>query len=229
LAARYTSPSQQARVASEGWATRELYCPDCQSASLEATPVNSKAVDYHCPTCETTFQLKSSKKAIGNRIPDGAYAAMLDAIRQDRTPDLFLLQYCNVDWKVHNLVVVPRFAFSEQAIVPRPPLARTAKRAGWRGCVIDLAQVAPDARIPIVRNGEVIPASVVAVKYARLKPLAQIKMPTEAGPLHFSTPFSLPDWWSSQRKRRTDSNPRSPCCFHPIAMCVIRFASNSKY
>ncbi len=175
LAKAYTSPTQQARVVTEAWASRELYCPNCLAPTLDPTPVNFQAIDYICPACASPFQLKSSKSTIGMRVPDGAYKTMISAIREDRTPNLLLLSYKQISWQVSDLLIIPYFAFSEQAIIPRKPLAVTARRAGWIGCNIDLSQITPDARIPIIQNGEVVCSTIVSERFSRIKPLSQIK------------------------------------------------------
>lgn len=168
----YVGPTQQARVITEQWAAQELYCPDCLTPGLEPTSVNCSVVDYFCGGCSIPFQLKSSKSGIGKKIPDGAYNAMISAIREDRCPDLLLLGYRAVDWRVLDVVIIPRFALSEQAVFARKPLSQTARRAGWVGCVIDLTNIAPDARISIVENGVVTSRQQVKDRYSRLKPVA---------------------------------------------------------
>ena len=99
---------------------------------------------------------------------------MLSAIRSDTSPALMLLRYGSGTWVVRDLIVIPSFALSESAINPRKPLAPHARRAGWVGCNIDLSRIAPDARVSLVNNGEVIPPAKVAAHYARLKPLSSI-------------------------------------------------------
>ena len=54
------------------------------------------------------------------------------------------------DWVVRNLLLVPHFAFPPSAIVKRPPLSSTARRAGWVGCNFALNRIPVDARIPII-------------------------------------------------------------------------------
>lgn len=171
----YKSPSQKARVVTEAWASRELYCPNCLAPALDSTAVNYQATDYICPACTSPFQLKSSKSGIGIKVPDGAYQAMISAIRNDRTPNLLLLSYNPTTWQVLDLLIIPHFAFSEQAIIPRKPLALTARRAGWIGCNIDLSQIAPEARIPIIQNGLIISSASVSDRFLKLKPLSQLK------------------------------------------------------
>ena len=77
---------------------------------------------------------------------------MMEAIREDRAPSHFFLHYDLATWTVRNLLVVPYFAFPPSAIIKRPPLAATARRAGWVGCNFDLSRIPADARIEIVRT-----------------------------------------------------------------------------
>ena len=98
------------------------------------------------------FQLKSQKSRIGDSITDGAYAAMMNAIRHDELPSFYFMQYDLATWRVRNLLLVPHFAFPPSAIVKRPPLSPTARRAGWVGCNFALNRIPADARIFIVRT-----------------------------------------------------------------------------
>ena len=138
LASDYRSGSQRARVVTEAWGEKNLYCPNCSSPSLERQRNNTKAYDYVCPGCGIDFQLKGQQTRIGDSINDGAYRAMMEAIRNDATPNFYFMQYDLADWRVRNLLLVPSFAFPESAIVKRKPLALTARRAGWIGCNIAL-------------------------------------------------------------------------------------------
>ncbi|MBI5396553.1 MAG: restriction endonuclease [Verrucomicrobia bacterium] len=174
-AADYKSPAQKARVVTEGWASRNLYCPCCDSTSLNATPHNTEAIDFRCPDCASPFQLKSQNSAIGNRIVDAAYDTMMRAIREDRTPNLFVLHYDRAAWRVRDLLLVPRFAFSASAVEKRKPLAPTARRAGWVGCNIVLEHIPPDARIPLVEDGVAASPREVRESFRRLRPLQELR------------------------------------------------------
>jgi type II restriction enzyme len=96
--------------------------------------------------------------------------------------------------------------FSESAVIKRPPLSSTARRAGWVGCNLDLRRIAPEARIAIViarssghesapiSSGEsresqsrltsaatiIVPPEEVRAQYKRVKPLKEISI-TERG------------------------------------------------
>ena len=75
---------------------------------------------------------------------------MLNAIREDRTPNLLLMRYALATWEVRDLLLIPSFMFSESAVIKRPPLSSTARRAGWVGYNIALNRVPANARIAIV-------------------------------------------------------------------------------
>jgi len=176
LASSYHSGAQRARVVTEAWGAINLYCPNCVSPSLSRLKNNTKASDFSCPACGLWYQLKGQQSHIGNRINDGAYGAMLEAIHRDATPNFFFMQYELGSWRVKNLLLIPSFAFPVSAIIKRKPLALTARRAGWVGCNIALNHIPTDARISVVSNGQVATETVVREQYRRVKPLAEIKV-----------------------------------------------------
>lgn len=173
-AAAYTSRSQRARVVSEGWADRNLYCPSCVSDKLEPCPRNTRAIDFTCPECESPFQLKSQSLPFASRIVDAAYEAMRQSIVANRTPNLFVLQYNPISWKVRNLILVPCFAFSLSFIERRRPLSSTARRKGWVGCNILLGEIPSQAIIAIVMDGQPASPERVREEYRRLRPLQDL-------------------------------------------------------
>ena len=93
LADRFKSGSQKAGNVTEAWGAENFYCPNCSSPKLDWLKPGTKASDYKCPACGFWFQLKSKQSPIGKSIRDGAYAAMMEAIREDRAPSYFFLHY----------------------------------------------------------------------------------------------------------------------------------------
>jgi len=172
---KYKSLSQRARISSESWAARELYCPRCVSDSLAVLPGNTPVVDFRCPTCASGYQLKSGASAFRSKLTDGAYEQMRGAIRSGRTPNLLLLQYQQNPASVVALTFVPDFAFTLSALECRPPLSPTARRAGWIGCNILLHRIPSDARINLVEDRKPVPAVEVRRAFRKLKPLASLK------------------------------------------------------
>lgn len=175
LAAAYQSGSQRARVVTETWGEHNLYCPNCSSPKLGRLRNNTKASDYACPACGFRYQLKGQRTRIGNQVSDGAFEAMMEAIRNNETPNFYFMQYDLETWTVINLLLVPRFAFPESAIIKRKPLALTARRAGWVGCNIALTQVPVEARISVVTESTIKPEEEVRGQFKRVKPLGEIK------------------------------------------------------
>jgi type II restriction enzyme len=171
----YKSNSQRARIATEAWATNNLYCLNCDSDELSCSPPNTAAVDYACPNCEASFQLKAQSHSFGGKILDAAYATMLQKIRADETPNLVALHYDLASWTVRNVFLVPQFAFSISAIEKRKPLSATARRAGWVGCNILLTEIPSDARIPLVTDGKPRNPSLARKQYAKVRPLSKLR------------------------------------------------------
>jgi len=176
LADCFKSGSQKAGNVTEAWGAENFYCPNCSSPKLDWLKPGTKASDYHCPHCDFWYQLKSKKSPIGKSITDGAYAAMMEAVREDRAPSHFFLHYDLATWSVRNLLLVPYFAFPSSAIVKRPPLAATARRAGWIGCNFDLSRVPADARISVVTEKKIVPATEVREKFKKVKPLKELSV-----------------------------------------------------
>lgn len=173
IASLYKAQSQIARVVTEDWCARELYCAACDSNCLSPSKNNTQAVDFTCPKCRQLFQLKSVKNWGQKRIVDAGYASMIRAIRADRTPNLLVLQYSK-DWAIKNLMLIPRVFFSESAIEKRAPLSPAARRAGWVGCNILLSRIADDGKITIVSNGSSIHESAVRAEFSRARKLADV-------------------------------------------------------
>lgn len=160
---------------SEAWGLGNLYCPNCNSPSLTSTPNSTPAYDYVCPKCKLFFQLKSKGSPIGSSIADAAYSAMMKAILEDRTPNLYALHYSKITWEVRNLLLIPHFAFPASAIQQRNPTTPRGRASSWVSCNIVLKNIPLDARINVVSNGVQTPPHVVREQFRRLKPLEEIK------------------------------------------------------
>lgn len=173
LASSYKSGSQIARVLTEDWCVRELYCPACTSDRLSSSKVNTPAIDFACPECNQLFHLKSLRNWNPRKIVDAGYESMLRSIRADKIPNLLILQY-SVDWLVRNLLLVPKFFLSESAIEKRKPLGPLARRAAWVGCNILLAQIPVDGKIAMISNGLPVPERQVRDEFARTRSLDKI-------------------------------------------------------
>jgi type II restriction enzyme len=172
---RYKSASQRARIGTEAWGAANFFCPACESPRLRSAAQGTAAIDYVCPSCESPFQLKSQSKPLGSRIVDAAYSEMKRAILEDRTPNLFVLHYDLDTWAVRSVLLVPHFAFTLSTLEKRPPLAPTARRAGWIGCNILLDKIPLHARVSVVREGSPQTPREVRTSYDRLRPLEKLQ------------------------------------------------------
>ena len=174
LGTSYRSRSQVARVVTEDWCSRILYCVGCETDRLVQAATNTPGRDFSCRNCGEHYQLKSSSRLPTTKIVDSAYSAMIQALRSDSVPNLLALHY-SAEWKIHNLLLIPRFSYSETAIEKRRPLGPNARRAGWIGCNILLSQIPPSAILEIVRNGTVRPKNAVRQAFDKLRPLSELK------------------------------------------------------
>ncbi len=161
VALRFMSRSQIAGEITERWVAENLYGPACTSESLEPTKPGTKVVDFRCPECSESFQLKSRSSAFRSRVLDSAYGPMIKSIEASMAPNFLFLHYDRLDWRVRDLFAVPRHFFSSSMIEKRPPLPPAARRAGWVGCNILLSALPIDSRISIVRDEVERPAEEV--------------------------------------------------------------------
>jgi type II restriction enzyme len=151
----------------------------CTSDRLTSSKVNTQAIDFVCPECAESFQLKSFKTWNRRKIVDAAYDSMLRAIRSDRAPNLLIMQYSS-DWLIRNLLLVPHAFFTETVIEKRPPLSSGARRAGWVGCNILLERIPEDGKISIVSEGSAVAEQQVRHEFSRIRKLAEVP-PTVRG------------------------------------------------
>jgi len=168
IATRYKkSLPQRARVLTEAWGSENLYCLACPSDNLYSTPKGTKVIDFICPECDETYQLKSKITPFGNSVVDSAYKPKIDLISKGTIPNFIFLQYDPTLLTVRNLFLVPKHFISKSIIQRRKQLPPTARRAGWVGSNILLGNLPVDARISIVENGLEMPKALVRDSWNR--------------------------------------------------------------
>ncbi len=165
---RYHSKSQIARVLTENWVEKEMYCPSCLNEELGRNTNNTKVIDFTCNNCYNSFQLKSQSNKFYSRVVDGAFNPMVKLIRSKINPNFFFMQYSNTDWEIKKLFLIPKFFFSEQIIEKRKPLSENARRSGWIGCNILLSKLPDFGKISIIDNIEVISKKEVRRNWKKL-------------------------------------------------------------
>ena len=173
--ARYKSKSQIVRVATEKWAADNLYCPACSSDEILPETPNKQCVDFRCPSCSGSYELKACSAWNPKKITDAGYKSMMAAILSDTRPNLLVLNYSDL-WFVRSLVLVPGFVLTKSVIERRKPLAETARRAGWVGCNILLGQIPADGKISLVSEGIEAHRSEVRKSFDRMRPLESLRV-----------------------------------------------------
>lgn len=173
----YKSRSQQARVLTENWMEQNMFCPVCGKLTLTHYQANRPVADFFCEDCQSEYELKSQEK--GNIsslriIPDGCYETMIQRISSLNNPNLFIMTHFNQ--QVNNLILIPKFFFTPEIIIKRPPLKESARRAGWVGCNINISAVPSDAKISIIMDGKLSPIQRVVYNYNRLLSLRTDKL-----------------------------------------------------
>ena len=166
-AAAFQSGSQKARVWTEGWVLREMYCPSCGAKRLTDFANNKPVADFFCSNCDEEFELKSKKSGFGRKVTDGAYATMMERLQSDSVPSLMLLRYNAETRLVRDLSVIPKQFFVTDLIERRKPLAASARRAGWVGCNILIDKVPKAGRIDLVTNRIAVPKDTVINRWAK--------------------------------------------------------------
>lgn len=109
LSEGYKSRSQVARVLTEDWIARNMYCPICGNLVLHRYEANRPVADFYCEECRNDFELKSKENVgckFGNVINDGQYDRMIERIISDQNPNFFFMHYAN--YKVCNLILIPK-------------------------------------------------------------------------------------------------------------------------
>lgn len=168
----YKSNSQKARILSESWMDKNMYCPICGSPSLQHFSANKPVADFICPICNSEYELKSSERktdTFQRIIPNGAYNTIISRIKSFNNPHLFVMaHYCQ---SVNNLILIPNFFFTPEIIIKRPPLGSDARRAGWQGSNINIGLVPNYAKIYIIKDSEIIPKESVLSQFSHVRTL----------------------------------------------------------
>ncbi len=165
----FVSASQNARVFTEQWAASHLFCPNCGEIPLGKRPNNSPVSDLFCRTCGEDYELKAKRGRHGRTVPDGAFATMCARLDSATNPNLVLMNYDLARFRVTDLFLVPKQFFVRSIIKERPPLAATARRAGWVGCNILIGEVPDRGKVFVVREGERLPKADVRFQWDSIK------------------------------------------------------------
>lgn len=169
----YTSTSQRARVLTEGWVLKEVYCPSC-GGPVSNYNNNKPVADFYCTKCIEDFELKSKQGKFGTKVAAGAYSQMIKRISSPERPNFFFMGYLE-SLSVNDFFVVPKHFFIDEIIEQRRPLADTARRFGWVGSNILFSKIPKAGQIYYVENGTVISKEDVLKKWQKTVFLKKIR------------------------------------------------------
>lgn len=87
---------------------------------------------------------------------------MINRITSNANPDFFVMEYkLGFNPHVENILLIPKFFFTPDIIIKRPPLPKRARRAGWVGCNINIGSIPNQGKTSIVNQGQIINKQVV--------------------------------------------------------------------
>ena len=170
LCEEYKSNTQKMRVATEKWVEQNMFCPICGRPYLHHHTANKPVADFCCEECENDFELKSKNQdSLGKIINDGAYDTMMARLNDLHNPNFLFMTH--IDEYINNFILIPNHFFTPEIIIKRKPLSDNARRAGWVGCNINIADIPQSGKIFIVKDGKEIDRNKVIDDYARIKEL----------------------------------------------------------
>lgn len=179
LAMNYKNQSQIARVLTENWVQKEIFCPNCGNRIGSYTN-NRPVADFFCKKCSEDFELKSKKGKIGKKISAGAYSKMIERLTSEQKPHFFFMGYL-ATFFVNDFFVVPKYFFVPEIIEKRKALTETARRAGWIGSNILFFKIPTSGKIFYVENGKEISKKEVLQKWQKTAFLKKVKKPELKG------------------------------------------------
>lgn len=174
LADGYVSSSQKARVLTENWVLKQIYCPGCGNSVTDYNN-NKPVADFFCKMCVEDFELKSKNGKVGKKVAAGAYSQMIKRINSLQKPNFFFMGYKAEVLSVNDFFVVPKHFFISEIIEKRMPLASDARRAGWIGSNILFSKIPKAGKIFYVENGKELKKVDVLEKWQKTVFLKQIK------------------------------------------------------
>jgi len=155
---KYTSKSQIARIKTEEWAIKNLFCPLCGNA-LEPSSANTKAYDFICSNCSQKYQLKASSKSIGKKLIGSEYYTFIRAIEDESVPNFLIMEYStkNDCFVAKEVIFVPKVFITQEIIEKRKPLSASARRAGWTGYNLLFESIPSYGKLHIVKDCKLEP------------------------------------------------------------------------
>jgi type II restriction enzyme len=175
----YSNQSQIARILTESWVEKEIFCPNCGD-KIERYTNNRPVADFYCDKCSEDFELKSKKGKIGKKISAGAYSKMIERLNSEQRPHFFFMGYL-ATLLVNDFFIVPKYFFVPEIIEKRKALTETARRAGWVGSNILFSKIPASGKVFYVENGKELSKKEILEKWQKTAFLKNIEKPELKG------------------------------------------------
>jgi len=146
-----TTDKQKLGETGEMLVIKKCSCPKCKKENtLKRLPPNFKCADIICDFCGYLAQVKTKSKANIDELPKtilgAAWGVQKERLDSAIYMPLFIVLYNSED--EYGIYYLSADLQVPELFVPRNPLRKTAKRAGWQGFNYDLTQLKGN---PIVR------------------------------------------------------------------------------
>lgn len=132
----------------EEWAVENLECPfchktkccSCNESTLKKLPASHKSADLVCVNCKTKIQIKAKKGSFFTKdgrlkkIIGAEYTTTVNSLQNSKI-HYYLIAY-DRHMKINEVFHIKPKSIKPNVVIPRKPLQKPAKRAGWQGCYI---------------------------------------------------------------------------------------------
>jgi len=128
--------------AGEKYCCKNMNCIKCNGFNWLECKTNKKSIDQICKLCKKKYQIKCKNitekkytKIIKNKVfktLGAEYKTTLDSIKENI--DYIIILYNKKDYMIHGIIHIKSINITSDNIIPRKPLSKNAKRAGWQGC-----------------------------------------------------------------------------------------------
>jgi type II restriction enzyme len=138
----WKSESRIVGEASENYTKDNIKCLRCNENNFKKCKTNEQSKDLICISCNQKFQIKAksvTQQQVNNiktknkfTTLGGEYSTTLKNINEQI--DYLIILYEKHTYKIISMLYIKYENINFKCIIPRKPLAITAKRAGWQGC-----------------------------------------------------------------------------------------------
>ena len=128
--------------AAEIYSCEKIKCINCNEINWLECSINEKSKDQICKNCGKKYQIKSKKitqnsyhtvkKKCELKTIGAEYNATLKSIESQI--DYIIILYEKITYNILDIIHVQSKDITKDNVIPRKPLTKNARRAGWKGC-----------------------------------------------------------------------------------------------